>query len=57
MEDLKNWQTKFKPCEYSAKLLNKLILLNEKVTHPVDIVNSGEVGDVVTSRRLPTITN
>ena len=37
MEDLKNWQTKFKPCEYSAKLLNKLILLNEKVTHPVDI--------------------
>ncbi|WP_341750171.1 hypothetical protein [Candidatus Tisiphia endosymbiont of Sialis lutaria] len=22
-----------------------------------DIVNSGEVGDVVTSRRLPTITN
>ncbi len=23
----------------------------------LDIVNSGEVGDVVTSRRLPTITN
>ncbi len=37
MEDLKNWQTKFEPCEYSAKLLNKLILLNEEVTHPVDI--------------------
>lgn len=37
MEDLKNWQTKFKPCEYSAKLLNKLILLNEEVTQPVDI--------------------
>ncbi|MCC8483577.1 MAG: HD domain-containing protein [Rickettsia endosymbiont of Labidopullus appendiculatus] len=37
MEDLKNWQTKFKPCEYSAKLLNKLILLNEETTQPVDI--------------------
>ncbi|WP_341749525.1 hypothetical protein [Candidatus Tisiphia endosymbiont of Sialis lutaria] len=33
---------------------------DSKVKHKikkVDIVNSGEVGDVVTSRRLPTITN
>jgi (p)ppGpp synthase/HD superfamily hydrolase len=37
MEDIDNWQIKFKSCEYSAKLLSKLILLNEKVTHPVDI--------------------
>ncbi|MDR0329966.1 MAG: guanosine polyphosphate pyrophosphohydrolase [Rickettsia sp.] len=37
MEDIDNWHIKFKSCEYSAKLLSKLILLNEKVTHPVDI--------------------
>jgi (p)ppGpp synthase/HD superfamily hydrolase len=37
MEDIDNWQIKFKSCEYSAKLLSKLISLNEKVTHPVDI--------------------
>ncbi|MDD9337953.1 MAG: HD domain-containing protein [Rickettsiaceae bacterium] len=37
MEDIDNWQIKFKSCEYSAKLLSKLISLNEKATHPVDI--------------------
>ncbi|MCC8484221.1 MAG: HD domain-containing protein [Rickettsia endosymbiont of Labidopullus appendiculatus] len=37
MEDIGNWQAKFKCCDYSAKLLNKLILLNDKVTYPVDI--------------------
>ncbi|WP_341761114.1 HD domain-containing protein [Candidatus Tisiphia endosymbiont of Thecophora atra] len=37
MEDIDNWQIKFKSCEYSAKLLSKLILLNEKVTNPVNI--------------------
>ncbi|WP_417905560.1 HD domain-containing protein [Candidatus Tisiphia endosymbiont of Micropterix aruncella] len=37
MEDIDNWQIKFKSCEYSARLLSKLILLNEKVVHPVDI--------------------
>lgn len=37
MEDFYNWQTKFESCEYSAKLLNKLILLNKQVAHPVDI--------------------
>ncbi|WP_341751107.1 hypothetical protein [Candidatus Tisiphia endosymbiont of Sialis lutaria] len=29
---------------------------NKHLYNEVDIVNSGEVGDVVTSRRLPTIT-
>ncbi|MCC8371848.1 MAG: HD domain-containing protein [Rickettsia endosymbiont of Pseudomimeciton antennatum] len=37
MEDIDNWQAKFECCEYSAKLLNKLILLNEKATDPIDI--------------------
>ncbi|WP_425363428.1 HD domain-containing protein [Candidatus Tisiphia endosymbiont of Hybos culiciformis] len=37
MEDIENWQAKFECCEYSAKLLNKLILLNKKAVHPVDI--------------------
>jgi (p)ppGpp synthase/HD superfamily hydrolase len=37
MEDIDNWHTKFKTCEYSVKLLNKLILLNKKAAHPVDV--------------------
>ncbi|MCC8400129.1 MAG: HD domain-containing protein, partial [Rickettsia endosymbiont of Platyusa sonomae] len=37
MEDIGNWQAKFEYCEYSAKLLGKLSLLNKKVTDPVDI--------------------
>ncbi|WP_341756624.1 MULTISPECIES: HD domain-containing protein [unclassified Candidatus Tisiphia] len=37
MEDIKNWWTKFESCKYSAKLINKLISLNKKATHPVDI--------------------
>ncbi|WP_425362968.1 HD domain-containing protein [Candidatus Tisiphia endosymbiont of Hybos culiciformis] len=37
MEDITNWWKKFKSCEYSDKLLNKLILLNNKATDPVDI--------------------
>ncbi|MCC8372054.1 MAG: HD domain-containing protein [Rickettsia endosymbiont of Pseudomimeciton antennatum] len=37
MEDIENWQAKFEHCEYSAKLLGKLSLLNKQVPHPVDI--------------------
>ncbi|WP_425360485.1 MULTISPECIES: HD domain-containing protein [unclassified Candidatus Tisiphia] len=37
MEDIGNWQSKFECCDYSDKLLNKLILLNNKVPYPVDI--------------------
>jgi guanosine-3',5'-bis(diphosphate) 3'-pyrophosphohydrolase len=37
MEDIGNWQAKFECCDYSDKLLNKLILLNNKVPYPVDI--------------------
>ncbi|OZG31464.1 bifunctional (p)ppGpp synthetase/guanosine-3',5'-bis(diphosphate) 3'-pyrophosphohydrolase [Rickettsia endosymbiont of Culicoides newsteadi] len=37
MEDIDNWRVKFESCKYSTKLLNKLILLNEKVNDPVDI--------------------
>ncbi len=46
----------------AVKLLNKIALLNNQsfskqlLSVITDIVNSGEVGDVVTSRRLPTIT-
>ncbi|WP_341750114.1 hypothetical protein [Candidatus Tisiphia endosymbiont of Sialis lutaria] len=39
---------------------NSSIINNTKYDHKgyrTTIVNSGEVGDVVTSRRLPTITN
>ncbi|WP_341750228.1 hypothetical protein [Candidatus Tisiphia endosymbiont of Sialis lutaria] len=32
-------------------------LMQKVYDYSGDIVNSGEVGDVVTSRRLPTITN
>ncbi len=37
MEDVNCWQSKFAPCQYSDKLLNKLNLLNEQVKSPVDI--------------------
>ncbi|WP_375329849.1 HD domain-containing protein [Candidatus Tisiphia endosymbiont of Nemotelus uliginosus] len=37
MEDIANWQAKFECCDYSDKLLNKLILLNNKVPHPLNI--------------------
>ena len=37
MEDVNNWQSKFAPCQYSDKLLNKLSLLNEQAKSPVDI--------------------
>ncbi len=37
MEDVNCWQSKFTPCQYSDKLLNKLNLLNKQVGSPVDI--------------------
>jgi (p)ppGpp synthase/HD superfamily hydrolase len=37
MEDVNCWQSKFTPCQYSDKLLNKLSLLNKQVKYPVDI--------------------
>ncbi|WP_341756500.1 MULTISPECIES: HD domain-containing protein [unclassified Candidatus Tisiphia] len=37
MENINNWWTKFESCKYSAKLINRLISLNKKATHPVDI--------------------
>jgi (p)ppGpp synthase/HD superfamily hydrolase len=37
MEDINNWQAKFESCQYSDKLINKLVLLNTKAKNPVDI--------------------
>ena len=37
MEDVNSWQTKFEPCQYSDRLINKLLLVNTKATTPVDI--------------------
>ena len=37
MEDINCWQSKFKLCEYSSKLLNLLSLSNNKVNQPVCI--------------------
>jgi len=37
MEDIKNWESKFQPCQYSDKLLNLLIFLNTMLRIPVDI--------------------
>lgn len=37
MKDIDNWQTKFAPCYYSNRLLDKLIQLNTEVIRPVDI--------------------
>lgn len=37
MEDINSWHTKFEPCQYSDRLLNKLTLLNKTAQNPVDI--------------------
>ena len=37
MEDIISWESKFEPCCYSDRLLNKLMLLNEKVINKLDI--------------------
>ncbi len=37
MEDILSWSSKFKPCFYSDRLINKLLLLNTMVSNPVDI--------------------
>ena len=35
MEDINNWQTKFESCQYSEKLINKLVLLNKATKSPI----------------------
>lgn len=37
MEDLYCWQSKFKSCYYSNKLINKIILLNKNTNNKVDL--------------------
>ncbi len=37
MENINVWQSDFSPCQYSDKLLNKVILLNHKLIKPIDI--------------------
>jgi (p)ppGpp synthase/HD superfamily hydrolase len=37
MKDINDWQTKFESCQYSDKLINKLLLLNKATNSPVDI--------------------
>jgi len=37
MTDLFCWETKFEPCNYSNRLLSKLLLLNTKVKEKIDI--------------------
>ena len=37
MEDIESWEAKFESCQYSDKLINKLLLLNTKAKNPVDI--------------------
>src|SRR5689334_6789227 len=37
MEDYNCWETKFKSCYYSQRLLDKLSVLNEKTGHRVNI--------------------
>lgn len=37
MEDLCYWESKFEPCFYSNRLLNKIELLNKSTDHKVDI--------------------
>ncbi len=37
MQDINDWQSKFAPCQYSDKLLNKLSLLNKQAKSPIDI--------------------
>ena len=38
MEDIKSWESKFQPCEYSDKLLNLITELNKTVRIPVDVL-------------------
>jgi (p)ppGpp synthase/HD superfamily hydrolase len=37
MQDILSWSSKFTPCFYSDRLINKLLLLNAIVSNPVDI--------------------
>lgn len=37
MEDISSWQAKFEPCQYSDKLINKLLLLNKTAKNQVDV--------------------
>ena len=37
MEDIKSWESKFQPCEYSDKLLNLITELNKTARVPVNI--------------------
>jgi (p)ppGpp synthase/HD superfamily hydrolase len=37
MKDINDWQAKFEPCQYSDRLINKLLLLNKAANNPVDI--------------------
>ena len=38
MEDIKSWESKFQPCEYSDKLLNLITELNKIAKVPVNIL-------------------
>jgi (p)ppGpp synthase/HD superfamily hydrolase len=38
MEDIKSWESKFQPCEYSDKLLNLITELNKTTKAPVNIL-------------------
>jgi (p)ppGpp synthase/HD superfamily hydrolase len=38
MEDIKSWESKFQPCEYSDKLLNLITELNKTARVPVNIL-------------------
>lgn len=38
MEDLNCWQSKFKPCPYSDRLINKIELLNKHANNKVDLI-------------------
>ncbi|XVN42116.1 MAG: HD domain-containing protein [Candidatus Rickettsia vulgarisii] len=38
MEDLNDWQLKFQSCSYSERLLNKLLLLNERADNKIDLL-------------------
>ena len=37
MDDANDWQAKFEPCQYSDRLIDKLLLLNKAAKNPVDI--------------------
>lgn len=38
MRDQDYWQIKFKMCQYSKRLLNQLLILNEHIKDKVDII-------------------